>query len=306
MLCLVFSISGIMVADMTRTSHAVTVEGLRLSLPRTIMGWTAEPQDRIFDPTTIFSYINGGAEVYKAYNMQHCLSRRYTTSNGPSIVLDIFEMGSSEDAFGVFTHDTEGAVVEIGQDGRLQPGWLRFWKERYYVSIYMEAENAAAEKAVIALGQKVDAAIAGTGRRPEILQQLPRNGLETKTIRFLHHPVILNYHYYLSDENILNLAPDTDVILAAYLINGEAGRLLLVNYPNAQAAARAHAGFLKNYLPDADQSGAALLENQKWSAVRVKGRMLVIVLDADSRELAENLFGSVKWSNGQMVESLNR
>jgi hypothetical protein len=106
---------------------ANTLTKLQSELPLEIMGWKAVSEDRIFDRTTIYSYINGGAEVYKAYDMQSCLSRRYAITGGPDIILDIFDMGSPQNAFGVFTHDTDGKVIDVGQEGRLRPGWLNFW-----------------------------------------------------------------------------------------------------------------------------------------------------------------------------------
>lgn len=200
------------------------------------------PEDRFYDEKTIFSYINGGAEVYKAYNMRQCLSRRYTKLEGPSIILDIFDMGSAEDAFGVFTHDTDGKAVDIGQDARFRPGWLSFWKHRYFVSIYAEEDTASAENAVDALGRKVSACIPQKGAKPDILLSLPADGLDVENIRYLHHPVILNYHFYLSDENILNLAAETKAVLANYRTGGQSARLLLISYPDEKKAKKSHAG----------------------------------------------------------------
>ncbi|MCK5204647.1 MAG: hypothetical protein KAR15_12280, partial [Desulfobacterales bacterium] len=113
---------------MTKASHANTLKDLGARLPKQLRGWTAEPKDRLYDEKTIYGYIDGGAELYKAYNMRQCLSRRYTTANGPSIILDIFDMGTSNDAFGVFTHDTDGNAMDLGQDARYRSGWLSFWK----------------------------------------------------------------------------------------------------------------------------------------------------------------------------------
>ncbi|MCK4986197.1 MAG: hypothetical protein KAS40_11790, partial [Desulfobacterales bacterium] len=169
---------------MTKASHANTLKDLGARLPKQLRGWTAEPKDRLYDEKTIYSYIDGGAELYKAYNMRQCLSRRYTTANGPSIILDIFDMGTSNDAFGVFTHDTDGNVMDIGQDARFRSGWLSFWKHRYFVSIYMEEETVAAEKAIKALGREVAARIAKKGFRPRILQKLPPEGLVSGSIRY--------------------------------------------------------------------------------------------------------------------------
>jgi Family of unknown function (DUF6599) len=275
-------------------THFAEADGWQSELPREIGSWTAEPADRLYDPITIFEYIDGAGEVYRAYNMRSCLSRRFETRNGPAIVLDLFDMGSSEDAFGVFTHDTDGDVVDIGQDGRIRPGWLSFWKHRFFVSIYAEEETATAAEAVAQLARLVASLIPQAGNRPKILDLLPTAGLNSNRIRYLHHPVVLNYHYYLADENILNLTPKTDAVLAEYQREEAHGRLLLVNYPTKRQAQAAFAGFRRHYLRDADSSGTARLENNKWATARTHDRLLVIVLEADSRELAEGLVQAVK------------
>ena len=274
---------------MTKASHANTLKDLGARLPKQLRGWTAEPKDRLYDEKTIYSYIDGGAELYKAYNMRQCLSRRYTTANGPSIILDIFDMGTSNDAFGVFTHDTDGNVMDIGQDARFRSGWLSFWKHRYFVSIYMEEETVAAEKAVKALGREVAARIEKKGFRPRILQKLPSEGLVSGSIRYLHHPIVLNSHFYVSDENILNLSANTEAILVNYQVVSEAARLLLISYSNLKVAKKSLKSFSKHYLPDADKTGFAEIENGKFAAAFLKDKLLTIILESDSRRLAERL-----------------
>jgi hypothetical protein len=280
---------SIVLLFMIPNSHANSLRSLQAILPQQAGAWSKQSDDRIFDEKTIFSYINGAAEVYKAYNFRQCLSRRYSLSGGPLIILDIFDMGSSQDAFGVFTHDLDGRKVDIGQEGRLRPGWLSFWKGPFFVSIYVEEESPAAERAVKDLGHAVADKITGTSAKPEFLALLPPEGLQVDTIRYLHHPIVLNYHYYLADENILNISKDTDVALAEYEQGSQTARLLLVRYPAGEKAAQSQAAFLKHYLPDADKQGAALLENGKWAAVMRKENVLTIVLEADSRQLAERL-----------------
>ena len=266
---------------------------LQARLPKQIDSWTADPGDRIFDPTSIFSYINGGAEVYKAYNMRYCFSRRYSSPDGPAIILDIFDMGTSQDAYGVFTHDTDGEALDLGQDARFRPGWLSFWKNRFFVSAYMEEESPAAEKAVKVLGRQVAALIPTKGARPRLVLKLPAQGLDAGNIRYLHHPILLNYHFFLAEENILNISQQTDAVLADYRRGQEKAKLFLVEYPGSESAARSLSNFLKHYLPDADKSGIALLENGKWAAAKTKERWLAVILEADSRKFAESLIKKV-------------
>jgi hypothetical protein len=279
---------------MIERSYADPLQSLRAALPNQVAGWRAESNDRLFDDETIFDYINGAGEVYRAYNMGKCLSRRYTTLNGPPIVLDIFDMRSSEDAFGVFTHDQDGEPVDVGQGSLYRSGWLSFWKDRFFVSIYMEEESAAAEKAVRRLAKEVASLISHEGPKPRILSLLPQKGLQPKTIRYLYHYIVLNYHFYVADQNILNLGPDTKAALAEYKRGEENTRLLLVQYPERRRAEKAHKSFLKTYLPEASSTGPVLLENRKWSAAALRGKLLVIVLEADSQGLAESLMREVK------------
>ena len=283
-----------MVLLMISSSPAGTLQDLRSGLPEKIMAWSQINEDRIYTPQTIFGYINGGAEVYKAYNMRLCLTRQYLTPGGPAITLDIFDMGSSKDAYGVFTHDLAGDNLKLGQDGRWRPGWANFWKDRFFVSIYSEEDTATAQAAVKLLGQHVDALIQTRGAKPQIIDRLPLEGLQATNIRYFHHPVILNYHFYLSDENLLNLSPHTEAVLANYERNDGQALVLLVSYPEPDDASNAHAKFNRHYLVDADKNGIVQLENQKWSASKNNGRLLVIVLEADSRLLAKNLLKFIK------------
>jgi len=284
----IFLIGGL-VFFMAEKSHADSLEILGSKLPDRVMGWRAEPKDHFFDRETIFDYINGAGEVYRAYNFQRCLSRRYLMTGGPAIVLDIFDMRSSEDAFGVFTHDQDGDSLDVGQGALYRPGWLSFWKDRFFVSIYSEEETALAEKAVRMLGKTVASHILSEGPKPRILSELPAEGLQPKTVRYLHHPDILNYHFYISDENILNLAPGTEAALGEYRRKEAYARFLLVRYPGGEKAEKAFASLLRHYLPDADSKGVVRLENGKWSAAALEGPLLAVVLEADSRAFAESL-----------------
>ena len=285
LVCLL-TLLGPLVFMTPETSCADPLRQMGSALPRQIEGWAVEGRDRFFDDKSIFDYIDGSGEVYRAYNLRGCLSRTYAKAGGPAIVLDVFDMSSAADAFGVFTHDTDGEAIPIGQDGRWRPGWLNFWKDRFFVSITVQEENAPAFRAALELGRQVAACIPKLGPRPELLAYLPPTGLQTGTIRFLHHPVVLNYHFYLSDENILELSIKTDAVLATYQDGSGSARLLLVQYPDVHTARTAAENLRRHYLPEADADGLARLENGKWAAARLKDRRLAMVLEAGSREYA--------------------
>lgn len=279
---------------MMNPSYADPLKDLQTGLPRDINGWLAEPEDRLYDSETIFEYIDGAGEVYRAYNMKTCVSRRYTRPDGPAIVLDIFHMGSSLDAFGVFTHDQDGDPIGIGQGALYRPGWLSFWKDRFFVSIYAEEEREEAEKAVKILGQKVASLIPSEGPRPAILSKLPPGGLVERSTHYFHDPVVLNYHYYLSDENILDLGHHVEAVLAKYERGKEKARLLLLTYPGEEEAGMVFSRILKHYLPESKGGEAVQIENRIWCAARWMGRGVALILEADTRQLAEDLLTDVR------------
>lgn len=291
---LALGVIGFLGIFMSTVSHAEPIRNLQKKLPNKIDEWRAQLPDQVYDTISIFEYINGAGEVYKAYNMRLCLSRRYEGSSGLGIVLDIFDMGSSEDAFGVFTHDTDGEIIDIGQDARFRPGWLSFWQHRFFVSIYSEDDSTAALEAVKALGLQVAAGISKRGEKPKLVSLLPQEGLVAKNIRFLHHPIVLNYHFFIADQNILKITPQSKAVLATYNLKSQEARLLLILYPDESIAAESLTEFYKYYLPDADKTGTAQLENGKWASALMQNNLLAIVLESDSRALGESLLNRVK------------
>jgi hypothetical protein len=292
-LTLVFLLSTSLVIAMATPSPGDTLQGLQKSLPTRIQGWSAKEGDRIFDRQTIFEYINGAGEVYRAYNLQGCLARRYTAAKGPPIIMDVFDMGTAADAFGVFTHDRDGKHLDVGQGGLYRPGWLSFWKDRFFVSIYSEEETPAAEQVVRALAQAVADRITSRGDKPRILNYLPRDGLLPGQTRFLHHHTVLNYHFYLSNQNILHLGQQTDAALGTYQKGTASARLLLIQYPEGKKAEQAHKSFIKHYLPEAQSGQVVRLEDGKWCASLRKGKLLAIVLEADTKNLAKGLLNDL-------------
>jgi len=271
----------------------LSLEEIMARLPAALDGWKTAGEVRYYDADTIFEYINGAGEVYRAYNLRQSAARRFEHPTGPEIVLDIFDMGTPTDAFGVFTHDLDGEPAHIGQDSRYRPGWLSFWKHRFFVSIYAMEETVASARVVRQLGQAVAEAIPAEGRRPEILGLLPGEGLQTDTVRYLHHHLILNYHYYLGDENLLNIEDDTPAVLATYRRPSGQARLLLVHYPSAERCRAAVRQWVDHYVPESTSATAVRLENGRWTAWQAAGARLAIVLEAETALAAEALLAEV-------------
>ena len=215
-------------------------------LPIEVAGWRSVDEGQIYDTESIYSYIDGHAEVYMAYGMVRCLSRRYSGPEGePDIVLDLFEQASAADAFGVFTHDRDGEDVDIGQGGLFRHGWLSFWKGHWFGSVYAEGESAASKDAVLALGRATADAMREVGEVPPLVAELPTDGLDPRSVRFFHTQEILNGVVYLGYENALQFGPEVDAVVGRYQRPKGGGWLLLVDYPDEVTTELAEGGAIE-------------------------------------------------------------
>jgi hypothetical protein len=266
------------------------------AIPRTIGDWKASGEDRTYNRQTIFDYMDGGAEVYLAFDFKKVYVRKYSGPGQNEIVLDIYDLGSSEEAFGVFSCDRQDEEAGLGQESENGPGLLRFWQGPYFVSITVGGDEKEAEKAILALGRAVASCLGPRGMKPGLLRCLPPAGLRPNRASYFHGVISLNNRFFIASENILGLSRNTNCLLAEYG-QGQADpvHLLVVQYPGEDQALAALQSFLRSYLPEGRETGAAQTENKKWTMAKAQENYAAIVFDAPSREEAEELLSSVQF-----------
>jgi hypothetical protein len=268
-------------------------------LPDTVRGWQTTAADRIHSPENLFDYIDGGAELYLSYAFERLTSRTYSQAGQPDVIVDLFDMGSSANAFGVFSHSAETADDTFGQGSESSEGLLVFWKDHYYVSILASPETAEAKEAVTELARYIDHAIPSTGPLPKILSLLPVESLQKRSVRYFHHYMWLNSHYFIADENILHIDDTTEVVLAKYGDREERSILLLVQYESAADARGGYESFLKHYLPDLADKAIIQIEDDTWAGCRLDGRLLTVVLAAPTEQTAHGLLAAARERQGE-------
>jgi hypothetical protein len=209
-------------------------------VPREVGGLRASDTEARYDSKTIFDYLDGGAEVYLAYRMRACLAREYAAGD-LVVTLDLFEMESAADAFGMFTHDQDGDAVEIGQGALFRFGWLSFYQGRFFGSVTATENNERARAMVLALGRAAATAIEEIGHRPDLLARLPREGLAPRSVRFLRSPVLLSAEVDLGSNTPLKLGGDIEVVVGRYERAGQKAVLVVARYPTAGGAGAAAA-----------------------------------------------------------------
>ena len=259
-------------------------------LPDAVRGWQADGADHVYDAETIFEYIDGAGEVYRAYNMKALLSRRYKQSGRPDIIADVFDMGSAADAFGVFTHDLDGEDWAVGQGSVYKGGLLSFWKDRYFVSVFSEEETTETKAMLLDLGKGVAGAVGREGDKPALLGALPPGFADPRRVHFFRHPVILNYHYFVSAENIFGLDSQSEGLLVK-----AAGRsaLVVVRYPDEARAAAAYRAVGAAFLTNSVDPEPAQAADQTWTAAGMQGRTVAVLFRAGTRAEAADAVKAV-------------
>ncbi len=267
------------------------------NIPEQIEGWSASERKQKYTRDNIFNYMNGAGEIYLAYNFEELFVREYNNSSAPPIIAEIYKMSSSEDAYGVFTNDTDGNVVNMGQGAIYAQGLLRVWKGQFFVRLMAQRETDETKKAIMTLGQTVIDSIANEGHTPLLLQYLPPEGLLTGNTHYFHTQVTLNFLYFLDNANLLNLNSKTEVILARYRKVDSKIRLLLVSYPTSALAKTAYDQFNRIYLQKksttTDLVQIEKVENDEYVSASLRDRYLILVFEAKDLTTCEWLSKAV-------------
>jgi Family of unknown function (DUF6599) len=289
-----FGAAASLLATLTLFLGGGAVGGFSAKIPKRVGAWTATGEDRIYDRNTLYDYMDGGAEVYLAFDYRDVWTRRYADPGGRELTLDIYDMGSSAEAFGIFSCDREDPAAGIGQDSEYGFGLLRLRQGRYFVAVTATSEDEAVGKATLELGREVVRHLGPPGPGPDMLAFLPAAGVRADRTSYFHSSINLNNRFFVSSENILQLDRSTDCVFAE--VDAGAGLvapLLIIRYPDGGKAVAARRSFLAGYAPEAGADGLAKTENGKWVCASLAGRFLAVVFESPTAEWASNLVSSL-------------
>ena len=262
-----------------------------VALPAAVEGWTWDGQEARYDGRAVFDYIDGAGELFLAYDFEQLAVRRFERVDQPPLTIECYRMASAEGAFGVFSFERQGESVGIGQGSELGGGLLRFWKGRYFVSIFADGEGAEAESAILQLARLTAAAIQGEGQPPRVVGQIPGRdaGLVEMSVRYVTSHILLNQRLFIAHDNVLGLTRETGAVLAQYGRDTAVARLLVVRYPTATTAGAAYGRFMAAYLPGAAGKDRMQTTDGRWTIAWQRQEMLAVVIGAPSEAAGEAL-----------------
>lgn len=292
-----------------------------MNLPNTVGRWVRSDSPRVINAQNIFEYMNGAGELYLGYRFQHMEVLDYTSQDQENILVELYFMETSDDAFGLLSLDWGGEPVSFG-GSRLNPpdpslapsaralyggGLLRIWSDNLYVRIMADRETPDSKQAVHTLGE----AISANRKRPpgpELLKFLHTDigsgwRLRKDRMSFFRSYLVLNSIYYLSEENILGLDLSAEAIIVPYerippSSDSKPILFLLVKYENHGRARKALSHFHDVYLPEHKKQdmvdSAAKNPNlfkleDGWLGYRLLGKHIAIVFECPDQESARHI-----------------
>ena len=186
-----------------------------LNLPKTVDIWTRSDSARIIDSTNIFNYMNGAGELYLAYRFDHLEVYEYIADQQEKVVVEVYLMKTSNDAFGLFSLDWSGEPVNFTASSKSQldsliapstralyhGGLLLLCSGNIFARIMAYQETVESKEAVLNLGKAI-AKNKNISVEPEILKILPQSFnnewiLRNDRIAYLRSIMVLN-HFIIS------------------------------------------------------------------------------------------------------------
>jgi hypothetical protein len=199
-------------------------------------GWKPQEEAKFFSKETLFDLMDGQSDAFFVYGFQKAAVQRFTSPEGVTMNVSIFQVDEPESAYGLFTVNREQQPLNIGNDGSALPGRrLSFWQDRYFVQ--MTALKPVPDSALKAAGDAISAGLPNGGEKPALMETLPSQGLsEDPGPLFFHQELTIQDRVWLGGENKLGLGPETDGVLGRYDLDGQPADLMIIEYPDAAQA----------------------------------------------------------------------
>jgi hypothetical protein len=160
-------------------------------------GWRPEGALQLFTGEELFSYIDGGAEIYYEYGFRRVLVQDYRDRMGQAISLEIFEMLSPQSAYGIYRFKTsrQGRRLDLGDECQLADYYLNLWKGHFLITITGLDAAVRAEPALLLFARSVEHKIKENAAAPPLALLLPKAGLIPQSLKYFRGPLGL-YNVY--------------------------------------------------------------------------------------------------------------
>jgi len=149
--------------------------------------WRFKDSISVFTGENLFSYINGGADIYLEYGFDKVASCKYINPASNYIQVEIYKMTSDTAAFGIFSINSsgKGKSVELGSKAWLYDYYLDFWKGPYFVRCTAGKKDGGMMDTLQMYAGFVDDKITETGKEPRLTNVFAIDNMEFRNIKYL-------------------------------------------------------------------------------------------------------------------------
>ena len=314
--CVLSLAASTTVVALSALAESSKVSLMNVTLPQSVGSWTLSGPAKRVEPKAIFEYMDGAGELYLGYRFKFLDVYEYRNLGESDILVELYWMDSSDDAYGLLSGDWGGDAVDLSSaPGHSTPsivralygaGLLRIWSGNLYARVLTYQESDASKQAVLAMGKAI---VAGRPEpmAPRLIRALPQSvgskfALRADRTAYLRSHLVLNSVYFLSAENLFDLGLGCELAAGAYgwnagLKSPKPVRVLLVRYPGEAEARKGLAHFQKLYLsgkPSAVGDRGVLSIEDGWTGFILSGRGLGLVFEAPDEPSARLFLESSK------------
>jgi len=165
------------------SSWAMPVESLipKKDIPR---GWSLTHGPQTYTQKTLFERINGQAELFFKYGFKKSVFAVYQSKKNreDQIEVDIYEMGSVLQAFGVFSRfRNEDRPGGFGLESSLDDHSAFFYQGKYFVILYAPESN---QEILRQFSKLISFKMSDPSPPPREIGYFPKNGLKPGSIQY--------------------------------------------------------------------------------------------------------------------------
>lgn len=127
-----------------------------------VPGWSSVGQVRTYEASTLWQYVDGGAEKYLQAGVLKALTANYRYKDGLEAVVDIYVMKTGEGALSILESEpaADNRRAEFGDECRLYPNSILFRKARYVVRLIAFRDEPNTGAVLALLGHGIESRIA--------------------------------------------------------------------------------------------------------------------------------------------------
>ncbi len=212
-------------------------EGLMVLVPQDVGAWLRHGESQAYAGDDLFTYINGGAEIYHEFGFEEVVVQDFRTDEGGTISLEIYRMTDPESAFGIYTfkRSPDGQILDFpGAEAQLEDYYLNLWKGPYIVTLTGFDEEASTIQGLRDLASALAPRIPETGLPPDLVRLLPEEGRTIGSLKYFKGPLALYNSHSFAQEDIFSLQRGVRCDYA------DGGSLFIFVYEDPEGSRAAH------------------------------------------------------------------